>query len=135
MEVDMAGGEAEAAGVRLLAIEWEALASARAGPLVLIAEQALAELAPDLPLEFSVAGWSGGAPFALAVASLVPQRARRTMLMCPIPGWLRGRGAIEAASPRLASIAAGTVPPGLQRSLEAALTHQKPPRRPLRCLT
>lgn len=80
------------------------------GTVVDIAKRALDRLGPRLPDSFAIAGWSGGAPFALAAAVIAAERVEHVLVACPLPGWLHGDGAIAASTPRLAMIAGGQLP-------------------------
>ena len=105
-------------GVRVLGVERESLPSAGRGPVAAIVDEAVAHLGERLPPTFGVLGWSGGAPFALATAARFPARVTRAVVVCPVPGWLRGAGAVGAVSPRLAAIAAGEVPPVMRSTMD-----------------
>lgn len=110
IEVDGLAPMAEAAGVRVLGVEREVLKGAGLDSVAGVTRAVLEHLNPWLPDRFGVLGWSGGAPFALGAAALFPERVDRAVVVCPLPGWLRGDGAVAASTPRLAAIAGGNMP-------------------------
>ena len=97
---------ADGLGVRTVAVDRHGLAAGERS-VAAIAQAILDAPIADLAAPFAVLAWSGGAPFALAVAAAAPERVTRAVLACPLPGWLRGDGAVPVASPRLAAIASG----------------------------
>lgn len=110
IEVDGLAPMAAAAGVRVLGVEREVFQGAGVRSVADLTRATVEFLEPWLAPRFGVLGWSGGAPFALGAAALFPERVNRAVVVCPLPGWLRGDGAIEASTPRLAAIAQGNVP-------------------------
>jgi pimeloyl-ACP methyl ester carboxylesterase len=116
-EVDGLAPMADAAGVRVVGLEREALPSADGGPLLSVVSEAIELLDAHLPDKFTVLGWSGGAPFAWGAAVVAPDRVERVVVAAPLVGWLRGDGAIEAVTERLEVIRSGAVPEPMRRHL------------------
>jgi pimeloyl-ACP methyl ester carboxylesterase len=116
-EIKMVSAAAAAAGVRVIAFDRAELGSP-ALSVIDVARDVLDFVDAELPARFGVAAWSGGAPYALGVAFLDPQRVGAVALACPIPRWLRGDGAMEPASERLRAIRDGEVPAPLAAELD-----------------
>jgi pimeloyl-ACP methyl ester carboxylesterase len=110
IEVDGLAPMAETAGVRVLGLEREVLRGRGLDSVAGVTRATIQHLEEWLPDRFGVLGWSGGAPFALGAAALFPERIGRVVVVCPLPGWLRGVGAVPASTPRLAAIASGNLP-------------------------
>jgi pimeloyl-ACP methyl ester carboxylesterase len=110
LEVDGLAPMAKAAGVRVLGLEREVLQGPGLDSVAGVAKAAVEHMNASLPERFGVLGWSGGAPFALGAAALFPERVGQAVVVCPLPGWLRGDGAVPASTARLAAIASGNLP-------------------------
>lgn len=88
LEARIAAAAAGRLGLRLLAPDRPGFGESTHQPRRSIGSWAsdVAALADRLGLQrFSVIGVSGGAPYALACAALLPERLARTALVCPLP--------------------------------------------------
>lgn len=120
-ELAGAAPSAERHGVRLVTARRPSVSCDEPHRFVGVVAEVVASVAARIGLEgFTVLGWSGGAPYALATSALLGPVVDSVHLVSPVPGPLTGPDAVPDQSPRLREVAM-TTPESPWASTPAAL--------------
>ena len=108
-ELSAAASAAEQLSLRLISLRRPSIVTREREDFVNTVAGVTKALIEALRLDgFSIVGWSGGAPYALAASVRLGDVVAALHLVSPVPGPLRGPGALPNQTERLRQVAATT---------------------------